>query len=159
MCVIYLFGGIGKARGTVWWDGTALWLAFATLEYQSLDMVWTVHYPWLLATMAHVTLFWEISYTFLIWPKLTRPIMLILAVFVHAGIGIAMGMKTFGLIMIIANLAFVSPEYVAATAAALGRLFMRKAAPSDAPAKHEREPARRPLLAARVAHSSTAGSQ
>src|SRR5688572_20046138 len=41
MCVIYLFGGIGKARGAAWWDGTAMWLAFATLEYQSLDMLWT----------------------------------------------------------------------------------------------------------------------
>jgi hypothetical protein len=126
MCVIYLFGGIGKARGDTWWEGSALWFAFATLEYQSLDMVWTVHYPWLLALMTHITLFWELSYAFLIWPKLTRPIMLILAVFVHAGIALAMGMKTFGLVMIIANLAFVYPEYVEATVAALGRLFTRK---------------------------------
>ena len=126
MCVIYLFGGIGKARGAAWWDGTAMWLAFATLEYQSLDMLWTVHMPWLLALMTHLTLFWELSYVFLIWPKLTRPIMLLLAVLVHGGIALAMGMKTFGLMMIIANLAFVYPEYVEATITALGRLFTRQ---------------------------------
>jgi hypothetical protein len=130
MCVIYLFGGIGKARGAVWWDGTAMWLAFATLEYQSLDMVWTVHMPWLLALLTHITLFWELAYAFLIWPKLTRPVMLILAVLIHGGIALAMGMKTFGLMMIIANLAFVYPEYVEATITALGRLFTRQAAAS-----------------------------
>lgn len=126
MCVIYLFGGIGKARGDTWWEGSALWFAFATLEYQSLDMVWTVHLPWLLALLTHITLFWELAYAFLIWPKLTRPIMLVLAVLVHAGIGLCMGMKTFGLMMIFANLAFVYPEYVQATVAALSRLVRRE---------------------------------
>src|SRR5439155_12797337 len=37
MCVIYLFGGIHKMRGETWWDGSALWYAFASLEYQSID--------------------------------------------------------------------------------------------------------------------------
>jgi hypothetical protein len=129
MCVIYLFGGIGKARGDTWWEGSALWFAFATLEYQSLDMVWTVHLPWLLALLTHITLFWELAYAFLIWPKLTRPIMLVLAVLVHAGIGLCMGMKTFGLMMIFANLAFVYPEYVEATVGALGRMLVRRTAP------------------------------
>ncbi|HEY2411102.1 MAG TPA: HTTM domain-containing protein, partial [Pirellulaceae bacterium] len=41
MCVIYLFGGIHKMRGETWWDGSALWYAFASLEYQSIDMLWT----------------------------------------------------------------------------------------------------------------------
>jgi hypothetical protein len=126
MCVIYLFGGIGKARGELWWDGSALWYAFAILEYQSLDMTWTVHYPAVLAFFTHVTIFWELSYAFLVWPKLTRPIMVGLAVAVHAGIGIALGMKTFGLVMIIANLAFVYPEYVQATVAAIGRMFQAR---------------------------------
>jgi len=156
MCVIYLFGGIGKARGALWWDGSALWFAFATLEYQSLDMTWTVHAPWLLALMSHITLFWELSYVFLIWPKLTRPIMLILAVLVHAGIGLAMGMKTFGLVMIIANLAFVYPEYVEATVAALGRLFVRTAAGSVRPATACVLAIKEPL---KLRQSSTVGSQ
>jgi hypothetical protein len=156
MCVIYLFGGIGKARGDTWWEGSALWFAFATLEYQSLDMVWTVHLPWLLALLTHITLFWELAYAFLIWPKLTRPIMLILAVLVHAGIALAMGMKTFGLMMIFANLAFVYPEYVEATVAACGRLLARKPVASPSPGSRvlAANTPLRPLL-----HSSTVGSQ
>jgi hypothetical protein len=112
MCVIYLFGGIGKMRGEMWWDGSALWFAFASLEYQSLNMTWMVRHRWLLALLTHVTVFWETFYCFLVWPKLTRPLCLAMAVLVHLGIAICLGMKTFGLVMIIANLAFVYPETV-----------------------------------------------
>jgi hypothetical protein len=126
MCVIYLFGGIGKARGPTWWDGTAMWLAFANLEYQSLDMTWTVHYPWLLALLAHVTVFWETFYCFLVWPKLTRPIVLGLAVLVHLGIAVCLGMKTFGLAMIIGNIAFVYPETVRGFVGWFGRGFQSR---------------------------------
>lgn len=149
MCVIYLFGGIGKARGELWWDGSALWYAFAIKEYQSLDMTWTVHFPSVLALMTHLTLFWELSYAFLVWPKLTRPIMIGMAVFVHAGIGMALGMKTFGLVMIIANLAFIYPEYVEATIATLGRLCARRQAiaPTALPASDAQRSDRRRVLA------------
>lgn len=112
MCVIYLFGGIGKMRGETWWDGSALWLAFASLEYQSVDMTWTVRHRWLLALLTHVTVFWETFYCFLVWPKFTRPFCLAMAVLVHAGIGLCLGMPTFGLVMMIGNLAFVAPETV-----------------------------------------------
>jgi hypothetical protein len=56
--------------------------------------------------------FWELSYCALIWPALTRPWMLLMAVIVHLGIIIALGMPTFGLAMLIGNLAFVSPKMV-----------------------------------------------
>jgi hypothetical protein len=142
MCVIYLFGGIGKMRGETWWDGSALWFAFASLEYQSIDMTWTVRHRWLLALLTHLTVFWETFYCFLVWPKLTRPLCLALAVLVHGGIGICLGMQTFGLAMIIANLAFLSPETVRAVVTWLCRLPRRNATPSeDAPAP------RRPALA------------
>jgi hypothetical protein len=125
MCVIYLFGGIGKARGELWWDGSALWYAFAIKEYQSLDMLWTVRFPAVVALLTHLTVLWELSYAFLVWPKLTRPFMIGMAILVHAGIAIALGMKTFGLAMIIANLAFIYPEYVSATVTALAHWLSR----------------------------------
>lgn len=112
MCVIYFFAGTSKLMGPTWWDGTALWGAFANLEYQSLDMLWLVHYPILINIMTQVSLLWELSYCALIWPRLTRPIMLTLAVPLHLGIAICMGMVTFGLVMLFGNLAFVSPHLV-----------------------------------------------
>ena len=62
--------------------------------------------------MTHATVFWELSYCALVWPRLTRPWVLLMAVLVHGGIVIALGMPTFGLVMLIGNLAFVSPKTV-----------------------------------------------
>ena len=112
MCVIYLFGGIGKMRGELWWDGFALWYAAANWEYQSLDLTWLGAMPLVFSFLTHVTVFWETFYCFLVWPRLTRPITLGLAVLVHGGIAIFLGMITFGLAMLIGNLAFVPPRLV-----------------------------------------------
>jgi hypothetical protein len=130
MCIIYLFGGISKMRGDTWWDGTAVWLAIANYEYQSLDMTWLVYFPALVALASHITIFWETFYCVLIWPRATRPIFLALAVAVHGGIALCLGMITFGLAMIIANLAFVSPEVTQWVVARITRRFM----PSEQPA-------------------------
>ena len=112
MCIIYLFSGLGKLQGEPWWYGDAVWLSVATFEYQSLDMTWLANHWWLVNLMTHVTVFWELFYCALIWPRLTRPWMLLGAVVIHGGIVVALGMPTFGLVMLIGNLAFVSPKTV-----------------------------------------------
>jgi hypothetical protein len=112
MCVVYLFSGLGKLTGVAWWNGAAMWNAVANLEYQSIDVTWIANHAWLAAIMTHVTVFWETFYCALIWPRLTRPIMLAIAAGVHLGIGAFLGMWTFGLAMLIGNAAFISPWVV-----------------------------------------------
>lgn len=114
LCVIYLFGGLAKARGEAWWDGTAVWFAVGNYEYQSVDMTWMASYPMLFSALTHVTLFWEVFYCALVWPRLTRPLVLLIAVAVHGGIAMFLGMITFGLMMIAANMIFVEPEWIIA---------------------------------------------
>ncbi len=111
MCVIYFFAAIGKLQGISWWEGRALWLALSNYEYQSMDMTWLASWPALIDLATHVTVFWELSYAALIWPRWTRPLMLGLAIPIHLGIAFTMGMITFGLIMLVANLAFIAPEF------------------------------------------------
>lgn len=117
MCIIYLFGGIAKGRGLTWWQGDAIWFSVANFEYQSLDLTWLVNWPSLVALVAHVTVFWEMFYCVLIWPRLTRPIMLGLAVLVHGGIMLFLGMPTFGFAMIVGNAAFLPSDLVRRTVA------------------------------------------
>jgi hypothetical protein len=112
MCLIYLFSALGKAQGQTWWDGTAIWLAVANREYQSWDATWLASWPLLGSAISHITVLWELSYSALIWPRLWRPLMLAMAVGVHLGIGLWMGMMSFGLAMIVGNLAFVEAYYV-----------------------------------------------
>ena len=111
LCVVYLFAGLGKCQGDTWWNGEAIWGALASYEYQTVDMTFMADQMPLVAVITLLTLAWEISYAALIWPKLTRPIMLALAIPMHLGIGICMGMMTFGLVMLIANIAFISPTW------------------------------------------------
>jgi hypothetical protein len=93
-----------------------------------MDLTWMAAFPWLIAAMTHLTIFWETFYCFTVWPKWSRPVTLALAVAVHGGIALSLGMITFGLAMIIANLAFVSPALIAATVSLFaGRRVSEKA--------------------------------
>lgn len=112
LCIIYLFGGLAKVRGESWWDGSAMWNVLANLEYQSLDLTFLGRAPWLLAIMALVTIFWETFYCALVWPRWSRPLVLGLAVLIHGGIGLALGMATFAIAMITLNLCFIEPHTV-----------------------------------------------
>lgn len=110
LCVIYLFGGLSKARGETWWDGSAVWYAISNYEYQSLDMTWMSRYPALISALSNATLFWEVFYCALVWPRVTRPFVIGTAFMVHASIASFLGMITFGSMMIFANGIFLSPR-------------------------------------------------
>ena len=110
LCVVYFFSGAGKLFGASWWDGTALWGAVANTQYRTIDLTFLAWHPLLTNALTLGTLFWEFSYPALVWPRLTRRLVLALAVLVHLGIGLAMGMMEFGLAMIVANMAFLPPS-------------------------------------------------
>ncbi len=124
MCVIYLFAGVSKLQGPSWWDGEAMWRAFANLEYQSLDMTWLAWHPWLVNAMSHVSVLWEISFCVLIWQKRWRPLVLAGAIVLHVGIGACLGMWTFGLIMLVGCASFLPDD-----------LFQQARVPSPRPSR------------------------
>ena len=107
MCVIYFFAGVSKLQGEAWWNGEAMWRAFANLEYQSIDMTWLAWHPRLLDFLTHVSVLWELSFCALIWRPRLRPIVLAGAVPLHVGIGACLGMWTFGLIMLVGCASFL----------------------------------------------------
>lgn len=107
LCVVYFFSGCGKLFGASWWEGTAIWGAAANVQYRTIDLTWLAWHPLVINALTLGTLFWEVGYAALVWPRLTRRVFLAMAVMVHLGIGLAMGMMEFGLAMITANLAFV----------------------------------------------------
>jgi len=112
MCIIYFFAGLGKLQGDTWWHGDALWGAVANLEYQTVDLTWLADFPLLTAFLTQFTAYWEMFFCVLVWPRLLRPITLFFALPLHLGIGICMGLMTFGLVMPIALISFVSPSLV-----------------------------------------------
>jgi Vitamin K-dependent gamma-carboxylase len=144
MCVIYFFAGASKLQGEAWWNGEAMWRAFANLEYQSIDMTWLAWHPRLLDFLTHVSVLWELSFCVLIWRPRLRPFVLAGAIPLHIGIGACLGMWTFGLIMLVGCASFLPEEAV------------RRLVDSITPGRRRSRPAMSPLpaIAAPVACSS-----
>jgi len=62
----------------------------------------------------NIYLWLEIGYPFFVWNSKTRKVWLICICAVHAGIGLAMGMYLFALIMIVLNVAAFGPGVIRA---------------------------------------------
>jgi uncharacterized membrane protein YphA (DoxX/SURF4 family) len=143
LCVIYLFGGLGKLLGRMWWTGESIWMSVANVEYRSLDMTWLAGHLRIAEMLAHGTVFFELFYCCLIWSRWARPWMLISAVGVHAFIGLAMGMPEFALAMLTMNVAFLPTGLVRGLldpmSRRLGGMFDKKAAPKEKQQKEKQK--------------------
>lgn len=129
MCMIYLCAGLAKLQGPRWWDGTAVWLVLLQPETAPYDLGWLAQLgdtTCLLISNLGVllTLGLEIGFAFLIWNRTLRPIILILALLVHGGIGLCMGFDAFGAAMLAGCLSFVSPTALRGLIDKLGARFL-----------------------------------
>jgi len=122
-CVIYLISGLSKLQGNVWWNGTATWITMAIYEYCPMQVAsydaflrFLCAHRWLWETVmtgsVAFTLFTEIGFPFLVWNRKLRWLMITLGVFLHTGIAMVMGLRTFSLLMMTMLCAFVPQETV-----------------------------------------------
>ncbi len=123
VCIIYAAAGLSKLLGPAWWSGHAVWVTlanfeFAPMQYESYmaPLRWLcgnrVVWELVMTSAGLFTLFFEISYAFLIWRPSTRWLILTMAIILHGFIGVFMGLKTFSLMMLVMNMAFLSPQMV-----------------------------------------------
>ncbi len=113
LVMIYAIAGLAKLQGVSWWNGEAVWRMMATGEFVMFDFTPLARWPMALSALTHGSLALELVYPALIWPRLTRPIMLTGVACLHVGIAVVNpGLSEFALVMIAANLAFVPGLYV-----------------------------------------------
>ncbi len=129
LCLIYGSAGLSKLMSMEWWNGTAMEMLILTPEFRRIDLVWLTAYPLLLNLATHCGLFLEITYPVLVWNAKLRPLVIALAIVLHLGIDLLLGLTEFGLAMITANLVFCSGAWLRQLAA------------------HSREPSRAESLA------------
>jgi hypothetical protein len=122
-CFIYMASGLSKLLGAPWWNGTAIWGTMVVYEYcpmqigsySSLLQFLSAHrWLWEIFMSGGVafTLFTEIGFPFLVWNRKMRWFMITLAVMLHTGIALVMGLRTFSLLMYTMLMAFVPQEDV-----------------------------------------------
>ena len=124
LCIIYFISGLSKLQGGTWWNGTAVWNVMGNFEFAPMhleaynnalrficqnDLLFNV----CINGAGLLTLAFEIAYPFLIWKPSTRWIFLSGAIILHGFIGFFMGLKTFSLLMLVFNMAFLRPEEIA----------------------------------------------
>jgi hypothetical protein len=132
LCVIYLVAGLAKLKGPAWWEGTAIWKTMANFEFSPMHfspyldflhflsnhiLLWYI----VLTGMAVFTLCMEIGFPILIWVRPMRWVMLTMALLMHTGIALFMGLNTFSLFMLVFLLAFVPLETMQKLLGLLGR--------------------------------------
>lgn len=122
MAVLFFCSAIKKVRGDDWWNGDAMWLVFSNVDFYNpfLLNLFARHY-WIVLLATYGTMLVEVAFPFLIWQRLTRPYLLVLAILVHVQIGLFMGMPYFSSVMIMGHLSFVRPEWLARLGAAWKR--------------------------------------
>ena len=113
LVVIYAMAGLAKVQGPSWWNGTAIWKTMATGEFVVLDFTALAAWPLLINLVTHASLALELLYPVLIWVKIVRPLLLAGVMALHLGIAVmSPGLTEFALVMIAANLAFVSGPWL-----------------------------------------------
>ncbi len=126
LCMVYFFAGAGKALGTDWFDGNAIWYVINTYapDLSQAYFYKMLSYPMALKILGWGTLIFELFYPILIYFKKTRKLTLITIISLHIGIMVVMNFYTFGLIMILLNLVafghYFTTEYQAI------KLFLNK---------------------------------
>lgn len=108
LCIIYFYTGVEKFKGVSWWEGSSLWTVLNNPQMAIFNFEWTVHFPWALALLAHITVLFELLFGILVWNPRTRLLILGVGVFFHIGIGISLDLWAFSAVMMSQYLFFIN---------------------------------------------------
>lgn len=105
---VYATAGLAKLTGPMWQKGVALYYALSLSNYSNPYLKdFFLNSDFLLTFGNYYTLFFQISFPFLVWFKQTRPFVLFMGVILHFQISTVMGLFFFGMVMIAAYSLFL----------------------------------------------------
>lgn len=110
IATLYLMMALNKLGGSdTWWTGEAIWWLIAQTESRLLNLSSLYNWNYTLNLWTHAVVGFELLFGVLIWHRLARPLLLGIAVVHWVLIGAVTGLLSFAAVMLVANLAFVSP--------------------------------------------------
>jgi hypothetical protein len=95
-----------------WWNGESFWVSIMQSDFGPFDFSWLAEAPWLAMLACWGTLAVELGYPFLVWPRRTRKLWVLLTIGMHVGIALTLWLWSFALMLIVYNATsfIVSPE-------------------------------------------------
>ncbi len=103
LAALYAVMGVAKLYGNAWWDGEAIWILLAQTHSRPLDLSFLRDHPFLLNAWTHLVVYTHLAFAPLVWSRLTRPIVLVLATLTWLSLIPVTGQTLFCLFMIAAS--------------------------------------------------------
>ncbi len=125
LCLIYITTGLQKLYGSKWTGGTALAYTMQLDSFSRANWSFLAENAVFVNTATYMTLFFEISFIYFVWPKKTRPFILALGVAMHAGIEVIMYVPMFSWVMVSTYLVFFEPSWAVRTVDAIMTPYAR----------------------------------
>lgn len=114
VAALYLMMGLTKLGGSdVWWMGEAMWWLVAHTESRLVDLTFLHRHVYVINLWTHGVVVLELLFGLLVWQPLARPLLLVLTTLHWILIGLLTGLLSFAVVMLVANLCFVSPATMA----------------------------------------------
>ncbi len=112
LAALCLMIGLNMLAGEVWWSGEAMWWLIARTESRLVDLTRLAHAFLLVNVWTHGVVTYQLAFGTLVWNRLARPILLALGVVVWASLALVTGLVAWCVMMVVASLAFVDPEWL-----------------------------------------------
>jgi hypothetical protein len=116
LCLLIAMMAFSQLSGDVWWSGLGMWFLITRQESRLIDFTWLESSPFAVDLWTHLVIGFEFLFPILIWVRMLRPLLLGLGLVVWTSLALVTGDITFSLMLVIAGLAFVSPESILAFA-------------------------------------------
>ena len=120
LAIVYLVAALSKVDGPIWQSGMALYYILQVDIYSHpfvAEII--VNSPMVSFFGSYMTVAFQLSFPFLCWSRLTRGPLLIVGLLLHLGIATAMGLFTFGVVMMVMLTLFFDPRWSKAILLAL----------------------------------------
>ncbi len=106
----YLLMALSQLAGETWWMGDAAWWLIAHSESRLADLTFLHSSPLLVAGLTHGIVLFELLFALLIWKPLARPLLMLASLIVWPFLALLTGLVSFAAIMLVLNIAFLSPR-------------------------------------------------
>src|SRR5204863_4352595 len=117
VAALYLMIALAQLAGgasSPWWSGQAVWMLVSRPEMPLVNMSWLAGHPFLIDFWTRFIVCVELAFPLLVWHRPLRPFVLAVAAFMWTGLALITGLTAFCLMMIVASLAFVPPQWLRA---------------------------------------------